>query len=56
MRQLLLFKEAYREAFKNLGHYIVRNSFKVYFWACAALFVIALYAFAYRLSTGFIWD
>ncbi len=56
MRQVLLLKKAYLEAFKNLGHYLVQHSFKVYFWLCAALFFITLYAFGYRLFTGFVWD
>ncbi len=56
MTKALLIKKVYLEAFKNLGHQIIKNGFKVYFWALVALLVITLYAFGYRLSTGFIWD
>ena len=56
MDQILLLSKIYKEAFKNLGHKIIKHGFKIYFWASAVLFLIVLYAFIYRLSTGFAWD
>jgi hypothetical protein len=56
MVKSLLLKKVYFEAFKNLGHRIVKNGFKIYFWVCASLFVMVLYAFIFRLTTGFVWD
>ncbi|WP_422860687.1 DUF6747 family protein [Flagellimonas sp. S174] len=56
MDQILLFKKIYAEAFRNLGHRILKNGFKIYFWICTALLAMVLYAFCYRLLTGFAWD
>lgn len=56
MLKTILIKKVYTEAFRHLGNQIVKNGFKIYFWICTALFVMVLYAFAYRLINGFIWD
>ena len=56
MRKLLLVKEIYLEAFRNLGHIILTRYFKVFTWICFALIAIVLYAFVFRLSTGFAFD
>ena len=56
MKKLLLVKEIYLEAFRNLGHFILTRYFKIFAWTCFALFLIVLYAFVYRVSTGFIFD
>tara|TARA_R100001369_G_scaffold84757_4_gene117868 strand:- start:31574 stop:31963 length:390 start_codon:yes stop_codon:yes gene_type:complete len=56
MLKTILIKKVYTEAFRNLGNQIVKNGFKIYFWICTALFAMVLYAFAYRLINGFIWD
>ncbi len=56
MEKVLLIKNLYSEAFRNLGHQLVKHGFKVYFWACVALYAIVLYAFSYRIFTGFAWD
>lgn len=53
MNSLLLIKEIYLEGFKNLGHFIVKNFFKGYAWACFILTALAIYALIYRMSTGF---
>jgi len=53
MKKLLLIRDIYYEGFKNLGHIIVKNYFKVFTWFCIALIFIAIYAFIYRVSTGF---
>ncbi|MGF1559195.1 MAG: DUF6747 family protein [Flavobacteriaceae bacterium] len=56
MKNVLLIKEIYLEAFKNLGHKIVRSYFKIFSWFCFASFLIVLYAFIFRLITGFAFD
>ncbi|KPM30946.1 Hypothetical protein I595_2925 [Croceitalea dokdonensis DOKDO 023] len=53
MKTLLLVKEIYLEGFRNITHYLLEKSFKVYSWFCFGLFFIALYALIYRLATGF---
>lgn len=56
MKTVLLFKEIYLEAFKNLGNLIVRNYFRVFFWFSFAMFLVVLYAFIFRVVTGFPFD
>jgi len=56
MNYILLLKEIYHEAFKNLGHAIVKNYFKVFTWFCFISFIIVLYAFLFRVATGFAFD
>ncbi|MCK0189839.1 DUF6747 family protein [Arenibacter sp. F20364] len=56
MKTLLLVKEIYSEGFRNLGHIIVKNYFKAFMWFSVAMFAIVLYAFIFRLVTGFVWD
>jgi len=52
MKNLLLIKEIYSEGFKDLGYWIAKYYFKILFWATCLLFAVVLYAFLYRLSTG----
>jgi hypothetical protein len=56
MNYLLLIKEIYLEAFRNLGHAIVKNYFRVFAWFCFISFIIVLYAFLFRVATGFAFD
>lgn len=56
MKTTLLIKEIYLEAFKNLGSYLVKSYFKAFSWFCFASFLIVLYAFLFRVSTGFAFD
>ncbi|SDD72543.1 hypothetical protein SAMN05421636_101518 [Pricia antarctica] len=53
MKKLLLVKEIYVEAFRDWTYRVLKKYFKMFSWLWLALFVITLYAFAYRLSTGF---
>lgn len=53
MSKLLLLKEIYFEAFRNWGNLFVKRYFKVFTWVCFALLAITIYAFVFRLSTGF---
>jgi hypothetical protein len=56
MKTTLLIKEIYEEAFRDLGHYIVKNYLKLFAWFSFAMFSVALYAFIFRLATGFVFD
>jgi hypothetical protein len=56
MKTTLLIREIYLEGFRNLGNLVVRNYFKVFAWFSFVLFFIVLYAFIYRVSTGFAFD
>lgn len=53
MTTFLLAKQLYIQAFKNLGHYLVTYYFKILSWVCFITLAIILYAFVYRLFTGF---
>lgn len=56
MKHLLLLRTLYLEAFKQLGHFLVRYYFKAFFWFCFSIFIIVLYALIYRIATGFAFD
>lgn len=56
MKALLLVKEIYHEGFKNLGSILVRNYLKAFCWFSLILFAVVLYAFIFRVSTGFAFD
>lgn len=56
MKTALLIKELYMEAFRDLGHYLIRNYFKVFTWFSFAMFGMVLYAFIFRVATGFAFD
>lgn len=56
MKTVLLFKEIYIEGFKNLGHYLVKNYFKAFAWFSFMMFFVVLYAFVFRVFTGFAFD
>lgn len=56
MKNVLLIKEIYLQAFRNLGNVIVKSYFKAFSWFCFASFIIMLYAFVFRVSTGFAFD
>lgn len=53
MEKLLLVKEIYLEAFRNLGHLLIKRYFKAFSWFCFFLLAVTIYAFIFRLSTGF---
>ncbi len=56
MKTILLLKEIYREGFRNLGSYLIRNYFKAFAWFSFAMLLVVLYAFVFRLFTGFAFD
>ena len=56
MKTAVMIKEIYAEAFRNLGNYMVKHTFKVFAWFSFILFFIGLYALIFRMSTGFAFD
>ena len=56
MKTALLIKEIYVQAFRNLGSLIVRNYFRAFAWFSFVMFLVVLYAFVFRLATGWAWD
>ncbi len=56
MKKILLIKELYIDAFRNLGHWLLVKYFKAFAWFSFILFLVVLYAFVFRLSTGFAFD
>ena len=56
MNKLLLIKEIYQQAFKNLGHLLLRRYFEIFAWFCFAMFLVVIYAFIFRLWEGFPFD
>lgn len=56
MKTLLLIAEIYAEGFRNLGHILVKESLRIFSWFSFALFMIVLYAFVFRVFTGFAFD
>jgi hypothetical protein len=56
MKTVVLIKEIYAEAFRNLGHYMVKYSLKIFTWFSFALFFVGLYALIFRMFTGFAFD
>ncbi len=56
MKTTLLIREIYLEAFRNLGSALVKSYFKAFSWFCFASFAIMLYAFIFRVATGFSFD
>jgi len=56
MKTILLVQEIYTEGFKNLGGFLAKRYFKFFAWFSFIMFAIVLYAFIYRLATGFAFD
>ena len=56
MKTAILLKEIYSNGFKNLGSFIAERYFKFFTWFSFAMFAIVLYAFTYRVYTGFAFD
>ena len=56
MKTILLMKEIYLEAFKTLENFFVRRFFKAFAWFSLIMFLVVVYAFVYRIFTGFAFD
>ncbi len=53
MKTIAIFREIYKEAFRDLGNFLVKHSLKLLAWFSFALILIVLYAFFFRMATGF---
>jgi len=56
MKTVLLLKEIYANGFRDLGSYLVKNYFKAFAWFSFVMLVVVIYAFFYRVFTGFAFD
>ena len=56
MKTILLLKEIYSEGFKDLGNFIAERYFKFFAWFSFIMFAVVLYAFVFRVTTGFPFD
>ncbi|MET6991275.1 DUF6747 family protein [Sediminicola arcticus] len=56
MKTLLLVKNIYLDGFRNIGNVFVRNYFKVFAIFSFIMFAIVMYAFVFRVITGFAFD
>jgi hypothetical protein len=53
MSTFTLIREIYINAFRNISNYIVKRYFKAFAVFSFIMFLIVLYAFVYRVYTGF---
>lgn len=56
MNTLLHLKEIYLQAFRNIGNLILKRYLEFFAWFSFILFVVVVYAFIFRLTTGFAFD
>ncbi|MFD2606337.1 MULTISPECIES: DUF6747 family protein [Bacteroidota] len=53
MNTITLIKNIYLDSIRNIGNFVIRNYFKAFTWFTIILFSVVLYAFFYRIFTGF---
>ena len=56
MDNLKIIKEIYMEAFKQLENFVLKTYMKFFAWFSFIMFGVVLYAFIYRVITGFPFD
>jgi hypothetical protein len=56
MGKLLHVKEIHLEALRNWTSLMLKRHFKVFSWFCFGLWLITMYAFVFRVSSGFALD
>ncbi len=56
MKSITLLWDLYHDAFKAIGNFVLRHVYKLLFWFCFGCYLIVLYAFVYRVATGFAFD
>ena len=56
MNTLNLVKEIYTEGFRKLGNHFVKSYFKIFAWFGFSMYAVVLYAFVFRVSTGFAFE
>lgn len=53
MKTVQIIADIYTDGFKNIGNLVVKHYFKAFAWFSFFLFAVVLYAFVYRVATGF---
>lgn len=53
MRKFLLLQEIYLEAFRDWSYKLLNKYFRAFSIFCFFLIAVVMYAFVFRLSTGF---
>lgn len=53
MERIILLREIYVEAFRNWRNIILEKYFRAFSWVCLFLWLVTVYAFIFRVSTGF---
>ncbi|WP_169720725.1 DUF6747 family protein [Arenibacter certesii] len=56
MKTVLLIRKIYSDGFKNIGNLMVQQYLKAFAWFSFIMFTVVLYAFIYRLATGFAFN
>lgn len=56
MKTVQLIADIYTNGYKNIGNLVLRHYLKVFAWFSFILFAVVLYAFVYRVATGFAFD
>ncbi|WP_373016929.1 DUF6747 family protein [Muriicola sp.] len=56
MKSVMLMKELYLEAFKSIGNQIAKSYLKILSWLFLSSYIIVVFAFIFRASTGFAFD
>ena len=54
MNTLITVKEIYNEGFKNLGSRFAKHYLKAFAWFGFSMYAVVVYAFVFRISTGFV--
>ena len=54
MNTLATVKEIYNDGFKNLGSQFAKNYLKAFAWFGFSMYAVVVYAFVFRVSTGFV--
>ena len=53
MKNLALIREIYNEAFRELGPKLIKSYFKLFSLLFITSYLVVIYAFVFRLSTGY---
>jgi len=53
MTTLYTIKDIYAEAFRNLESFVTRNYMRFFAWFSFGMFGVVVYAFIFRVATGF---
>ncbi|MET7029601.1 DUF6747 family protein [Sediminicola luteus] len=56
MKTILLVRNIYLDGFKNIGNFVVRNYFKAFAIFSFIMFAVVMYAFVFRVVTGYAFD